>query len=147
MTYREAIKKSLDKVKLNGEEGGMEMLPIIAHQLIMNMSALLVYCAGELLKVNYPTANIDLGGGKAKKNVTSTDIINVLNHSDFMRSIALGTQVNGFLTWILDQEVNTDFDFENDSVWYDFASIGKKWNEYASMRMEEEEMEVEESET
>lgn len=131
MTYREAIKVSLDKVKLSEEEGGVEMLPITAHQLIMNMSALLVYCADELLKKNYPTANIDLGGGKAKKNVTSTDIIKVLNQNDFMRSLALGTQFDGFLTWILDQEVNTDFDFENDSVWYNFASICKKWNEYA----------------
>lgn len=139
MTYREAIKKSLDKVKLSEEEGGIEMLPIVAHLLVMNMSALLVYCADELLKVNYSTANIDLGGGKAKENVKSTDIINVLNQNDLMRSITLGTQVNGFLTWILDQKVNTDFDFENDSVWYDFVSIGKKWNEYASMRMEEEE--------
>lgn len=131
MTYREAIKVSLDKVKLSEEEGGGEMLPITAHLLIMNMSALLVYCADELLKKIYPTANIDLGGGKAKKNVTSTDIIKVLNQNDFMRSLTLGTQFNGFLTWILDQEVNTDFDFENDSVWYDFINICKKWNEYA----------------
>lgn len=138
MTYREAIKNSLDKVKLSEEEGG-EMLPITAHQLVMNMSALLVYCADELLKKNYPTANIDLGGGKAKKNVTSTDIIKVLNQNDVMRSLALGTQLNVFLTWILDQEVNTDFDFENDTIWYDFRSICEKWNEYASMREEKEE--------
>lgn len=137
MTYREAIKKSLDKVKLSEEEGGGEMLPIVAHMLVMNMSALLVHCADNLLKVDYPTANIDLGGGKAKKNVTSTDIINALNHNDLMRSITIGTQLNDFLTWILDQDVNTDFDFENDSVWYDFVSIAKKWNEYASVRMRE----------
>ena len=143
MTYREAIKNSLDKVKLSEEEGGIEMLPIIAHQLVMNMSALLVYCADELLKANYPTANIDLGGGKAKKTVTSTDIINVLNQSDYMRSLTLGTQFHEFLTWILDQEVNTEFDFENDSVWYDFASIGKKWNEYAKIKMEEENADIE----
>ena len=139
MTYREAIKESLDKVKLSEEEGGGEMLPITAHQLVMNMSALLVYCSDELLKKNYPTANIDLGGGKAKKNVTSTDIIKVLNQNDFMRSLSLGVQFNDFLTWILDQDVNTDFDFENDTVWYDFRSICEKWNEYASMRMEKEE--------
>lgn len=84
-----------------------------------------------MLKKNFPTANIDLGGGKAKKNVTSTDIIKVLNQNDFMQSLALGTQFNDFLTWILDQEINTDFDFENDSVWYDFINICKKWNEYA----------------
>lgn len=139
MTYREAIKESLDKVKLSEEEGSGEMLPIIAHLLVMNTSALLVHCADNLLKTNYPTANIDMGGGKAKKNVTSTDIINVLNQNDLMRSLTIGTQFHGFLTWILDQEVNTDFDFENGSVWYDFVSICKKWNEYASMRMEKEE--------
>lgn len=137
MTYREAIKNSLDKVKLSEEEGGGEMLPIVAHMLVMNMSALLVHCADKLLKVDYPTANIDLGGGKAKKSVASTDIINVLNHNDLMRSLAIGTQLNDFLTWILDQDVNTNFDFENDSVWYDFVSIAKKWNEYASVRMRE----------
>lgn len=137
MTYREAIKNSLDKVKLSEEEGGGEMLPIVAHELVMNMSAILVYCAGELLKVDYPTADIDLDGGKAKKNVTSTDIINVLNHNDLMHSITIGAQLNDFLTWILDQSVNTDFDFENDSVWYDFVSIAKKWNEYISVRMGE----------
>lgn len=137
MTYREAIKNSLDKFKLSEEEGGGEMLPIVAHMLVMNMSALLVHCADELLKVDYPTTNIDLGGGKAKKNVTSTDIINVLNHNDLMRSLTIGTHLNDFLTWILDQDVNTDFDFENDSAWYDFVSIAKKWNEYASVRMRE----------
>lgn len=78
-----------------------------------------------------------MNGGKAKKNVTSTDIINVLNHNDLMHSITIGAQLNDFLTWILDQSVNTDFDFENDSVWYDFVSIAKKWNEYISVRMGE----------
>lgn len=138
MTYREAIKESLDTIKFSEEEGGGETLPITAHLLVMNMSALLVYCADKLLKTNYPTANIDLGGGKAKKKVTLIDIIKVLSQNDFMRSITLGTQFNGFLTWILDQEVNTDYDFENDSVWYDYVNIGKKWNEYASMKMKEE---------
>ena len=126
MTYREAIKNSLDKIQLSEEEGGSEMLPITAHLLVMNISALLVYCADELLKRTCP-------------NVESTDIINVLNQKDFMRSLIIGIQFSDFLTWILDQEVNTDFDFEDDTVWYDFRSICEKWNEYASMRMEKEE--------
>jgi hypothetical protein len=138
MTYREAIKESLDTIKFSEEEGGGEILPITAHLLVMNMSAHLVYFADKLLKTNYPTANIDLGGGKAKKKVTLIDIIKVLSQNDFMRSTTLGTQFNGFLTWILDQEVNTDYDFENDSVWYDYVNIGKKWNEYASMKMKKE---------
>ena len=72
-----------------------------------------------------------------KKNgqVSALDILQVFTGNDLMKHGILSVQLNGFLTWLLDEEIPEPDD--SGILWYDIESVGNRWNDFAMMKMEE----------
>ena len=149
MTYREAIKKSLYTIEIEdctvSEEQKLEilhkqMLPLPLQGFLFSMASILTVNAEHLI-TTMPGYGISIGKRESKfsqkKNgqVSALDILQVFTGNDLMKHGALSVQLNSFLTWLLDEEIPEP----NDSgiLWYDIESVGKRWNEFAMMKMEE----------
>ena len=149
MTYREAIKKSLYTIEIEDctvfEEQKLEilhkqMLPLPLQGFLFSMASILTVNAEHLI-TTMPGYGISVGKSESKfsqkKNgqVSALDILQVFTGNDLMKHGALSVQLNSFLTWLLDEEIPEP----NDSgiLWYDIESVGKRWNEFAMMKMEE----------
>ena len=149
MTYREAIKKSLYTIEIEDctvfEEQKLEilhkqMLPLPLQGFLFSMASILTVNAEHLI-TTMPGYGISDGKSESKfsqkKNgqVSTSDILQVFTGNDLMKHGMLSVQLNSFLTWLLDEEIPE----ANDSgiLWYDIESVGKRWNEFAMMKMEE----------
>ena len=149
MTYREAIKKSLYTIEIEdctvSEEQKLEilhkqMLPLPLQGFLFSMASILTVNAEHLITI-MPSYGISVGKSESKfsqkknRQVSTSDILQVFTGNDLMKHGALSVQFNSFLTWLLDEEIPEP----NDSgiLWYDIESVGKRWNEFAMMKMEE----------
>ena len=149
MTYREAIKKSLYTIEIEdctvSEEQKLEilhkqMLPLPLQGFLFSMASILTVNAEHLI-TTMPGYGISVGKSESKfsqkKNgqVLALDILQVFTGNDLMKHGALSVQLNGFLTWLLDEEIPESD--ENEISWYNIQSVGSRWNEFATMVMEE----------
>jgi hypothetical protein len=145
MTIKEAIIGSLSKVKceeLRDEKTGEiiekehDVFPMCFPFMLTSIASILVYLADQALKIDYP--NVTVGGskesGKAPKNITVMDYINVLTGGDFvsfMRGVNMRLQLEGFVQWWIEQDADND---DPEKLWYMHDSIAEMWNEYANIR-------------
>ena len=150
MTYREAIEKSLCTIEIEDcavseEEQETEiqkrqMLPLPLQGFLFSMASILTVNAEHLI-TTMPSYGISDGKSESKfsqkKNgqVSALDILQVFTGNDLMKHGMLSVQLNGFLTWLLDEEIPEPDDSE--ILWYDIQSVGKRWNDFAMMKMEE----------
>ena len=150
MTYREVIEKSLYTVEIEDyavseEERETEiqkrqMLPLPLQGFLFSMASILTVNAEHLI-TTMPGYGISVGKSESKfsqkKNgqVLALDILQVFTGNDLMKHGALSVQLNGFLTWLLDEEIPKPY--ENETLWYDIQSVGSRWNEFAMIKMEE----------
>lgn len=150
MTYREAIKKSLDTIDIGecteiNEEQELEvlhkqMLPLPLQDFLFSIASILTVNAEHLITI-MPSYGISDGKSESKfsqkKNgqVLALDILQVFTGNDLMKHGALSVQLNGFLTWLLDEEIPEPDD--SGILWYDIQSVGKRRNEFAMMKMGE----------
>ena len=150
MTYREVIEKSLYPVEIEDytvseEEQKTEirkrqMLPLPLQGFLFSMAAILTASAEHLI-TTMPSYGISTGESESKfsqkKNgqVSTSDILQVFIGNDLMKHGILSVQLNRFLTWLLDEEIPEPD--ENETLWYDIQSVGSRWNEFAMMKMEE----------
>lgn len=149
MTYREAIEKSLYTIEIEdcavSEEQKLEiihkrMLPLPLQGFLFSMASILTVNAEHLI-TTMPGYGISVGKSESKfsqkKNgqVLALDILQVFTGNDLMKHGALSVQLNGFLTWLLDEEIPEPDD--SGILWYDIESVGSRWNEFAMIKMEE----------
>jgi len=149
MTYREAIEKSLCTIEIEdcavSEEQETEvqkrqMLPLPLQGFLFSMASILTASAEHLITA-MPNYGISSGKSESKfsqkKNgqVSVLDILQVFTGNDLMKHGILSVQLNGFLTWLLDEEIPEPDDSE--ILWYDIESVGNRWNDFAMMKMEE----------
>lgn len=115
MTYKENLLGGFERL----DEG---MLPMTIHYFLTSMAAILNICAAALISKS----------GEEITDVKVKDINAILTHEDLMNSITLGMQLNGFLNWLLDQEIDEDGIFEKyEDMWYGVNSLAQKWNDFA----------------
>lgn len=106
MTYREAIKYSLDKV----EVGDTEIIPLSFPHFVLGIGAIM---ATQIAMKNEGINGITL----AKK----------LSPLQFdLDSIAIGSYTHQFFTWLLEQPIPESEDGE--IMWYDTAELQKQFN-------------------
>lgn len=150
MTYREVIEKSLYTVEIEDyavseEEQETEiqkrqMLPLPLQGFLFSMASILTVNAEHLI-TTMPGYGISVGKSESKflqkKNgqVSTSDILQIFIGNDLMKHGILSVQLNNFLTWLLDEEIPESD--ENEISWYNIQSVGSRWNEFATMVMEE----------
>ena len=149
MTYREAIEKSLCTIEIEdcavSEEQETEVqkrqvLPLPLQGFLFSMASILTASAEHLI-ITMPGYGISDGKSESKfsqkKNgqVSALDILQVFTGNDLMKHGILSVQLNGFLTWLLDEEIPEPDD--SGILWYDIESVGNRWNDFAMMKMEE----------
>ena len=150
MTYREAIEKSLYPVEIEDytvseEEQETEiqkrqMLPLPFQGFLFSMAAILTASAEHLI-TEMLSYGISAGENESKflqkkhGQVSTSDILQVFTGNDLMKHGILSVQLNRFLTWLLDEEIPESD--ENEISWYNIQSVGSRWNEFATMVIEE----------
>ena len=149
MTYREAIEKSLYTIEIEdcavSEEQKLEiihkrMLPLPLQGFLFSMASILTVNAEHLI-TTMPGYGISVGKSESKflqkkdGQVSTSDILQIFIGNDLMKHGILSVQLNNFLTWLLDEEIPEPD--ENETLWYDIQSVGSRWNEFAMMKMEE----------
>lgn len=130
-TIRECIKDSTDKLDTG-------TLSIALSWFLRNMAVILVFDTYQRLGQEVADVFIDEYriSGKIKENPDVFDYTSVLKGDDLMRSMAQGTQLQGFLEWWLDK--NEPIDEESLTLWYDLNELGEAWNDYALQKKYEE---------
>lgn len=125
MTNKEAIIKSMEKVKVSGGEA----FPIAFPEFMINMALLILADCDMLLSMDFPDVTIagEKFDGKAKPKSTFIDNMRVLNGSDLMRHQNLFNQLHGFLEWFLEQQAES----EEGVIWNMTDVLFTAWNEFA----------------
>lgn len=146
MTYREAIKKTMNKVRItdydqNGNEVGFHEEETFAFQGIVQGLALLhVHYACIMLGETFP--NINIGGVTGEGSPVEPTISNVkdlLAESNFdLRTICFENNMRSFMGWFLDQPIPEENE-ENKTgdIWWATSHIIDKWNEYSNLQQTE----------
>lgn len=112
------------------------VFPIGLSYFLKTMALILLMDADQRLMMNYPTVSYsgEDFDGEAVKNPKLINYVAVLNDIDLARSISQFTQLQGFLSWFLEQ--NEPIDDEELTTWFDNDYLIGKWNEYAAQHNE-----------
>jgi len=124
MTYRQAIKNSLDtftteRIELpNGTvEEPHEILPLSFIWFLQSLNRIMNMVNFDI-KMRW-----EENGIKATSNSERID--------DSIIESLVTNQIHGFIQWLLEQEAEQLVD-DDELGWMDIEIIGKKWNEYAA---------------
>ena len=120
-----------DSTKRIKADIGNPILSICLSHFLLNMAGILLLDSDYRLKTDYP--DIEISGekisGKAKEHLELMDYLSVLHQYDLSRNMAQFTQLQGFLSWFLEQDEPNNEDL---IFWYDKRFLVDKWNEYAN---------------
>lgn len=112
MTYREAIKESLDKININTFAGNsenphtyVETIPCCFPYFLLSVSVIAAYYSFNLT-INTELVNfIKLASG---------------THEDQEDVIAVRSRMENFINWLLDEEI------PENNIWYDVKTLQEK---------------------
>lgn len=140
MTYREAIKDSLDFVELeeimslDGEviqEPG-KILAITFPTMLINIAEILMRVA-EQACINGPSYKMMGSEFPGKENPGIDDISDVFIGIDIWRHTTLFIHCSSFMKWLLDRDIE-----DNDNVsWCSLENLGTQWNTFVKMKESE----------
>ena len=137
MKIKEVMMESIELPKYNeaDSEDLSDAGPFAFTWFTIDLAAIYVYAAAQLLSMNMPTmvfgGNRTGGKGKRFEEIRAMDVLNVLTGTDMLRHSAVFQQALGFMNWYLEQEEPENEENEEPTGWNDAAYIEKKWNEYA----------------
>ena len=131
MTYKEAIVNSFMRVQ-NDDGSELNIIPAAFPLWLMNISAVMAWCCDQLCGMPAPV----IEGIEGIENFEAMDkpagadrLMEVLTGVDYSRHLRLYLQLQGFLTWMLDEDIPDQA--LSSEFWFSHENVARKWNEYA----------------
>lgn len=148
-TYREQIKKSLDKTEsefLDVDGTTIKTaptFPVAFAYFTMHLAASYLLTADMLCGQNFPNVGIedewdegDAIEDPLERYVELKSLLAGYGRST-MRRVVLLSQIHRFLEWLMDEEV-PEWKSIDDPCWWSAETIVDKWNEFASIANSED---------
>ena len=136
MTYRDALKASLDMVEGDTIEVDGKVIhnnpvfPIMFTKFTLHLASVYAIVSDILCGTDFPDITIgdvkEEGEGLPSSVISVAQLLGGYGHS--IRRTAMFRQAQNFMTWLMDEPID-----EEGWHWYTNEMLSDKWNEYAGI--------------